>query len=414
MKNLLSYFLFAALIFTVACNSASEKETSASDAMDKIANGASDAMDKAKAGATDAMDKVADGASDAMDKAKSGAADAMDKVADGTSDAMDKAKAVAGDAMDKAKTGAGDAMDKAKTGATDVMDKAKSGVSDAMDKTGASDVVNKAKTGASNAASKVKAGAADAMDKAKAGASAAVDKAKNSVPVAAAPAAAKEVIKKAAKPAAFSHAAWNTLAQKHISSSGKVNYKGFKADNAAFDAYLKSLADNPIQSSWSRGQKMAYWINAYNAFTIKLIVDNYPVKSITDLEGGKPWDKKWIKLGGKTYSLNNIEHDILRPQYKDARIHFAVNCAAKSCPPVWNKAWTAANLNGQLEKATKAFINSSKYNNVGGGNAEISKIFEWYAVDFGDITSYLNKYASTKVDAGTTVSYKEYNWALNE
>jgi len=196
------------------------------------------------------------------------------------------------------------------------------------------------------------------------------------------------------EPKAFSHAAWNTL--------------------AAFDGYLKSLADNPVQSSWSRGEKMAYWINAYNAFTIKLIVDNYPVKSIMDLEGGKPWDKKWIKLGDKTYSLNNIEHDILRPKYKDARIHFAVNCAAKSCPPVWNKAWTAANLNGQLERSAKAFINNSKYNSVGGSKAAISKIFEWYAVDFGNITDYLNKYANTKVAAGTMVTYQEYNWALNE
>ncbi len=225
----------------------------------------------------------------------------------------------------------------------------------------------------------------------------------------------KEVVKPTPKPTAFSHAAWNTLAQKHISAAGKVNYKGFKADAIAFDAYLKSLAANPVQSSWSRGQKMAYWINAYNAFTIKLIVDNYPVKSIMDLNGGKPWDRKWIKLGGKTYSLNNIEHDILRPQFKDARIHFAVNCAAKSCPPVWNKAWTAANLNGQLERSTKAFINNTKYNNVGGSNAAISKIFEWYAVDFGDsIVSYLNKYAATKVEVGTTVTYKDYNWALNE
>ncbi len=238
---------------------------------------------------------------------------------------------------------------------------------------------------------------------------------KKETPVAAAPVIEpkKEVTKPA--PAAFSHDAWNVLAQKHISSTGKVNYKGFKADIAAFDAYLKSLADNPIQSNWSRGKKMAYWINAYNAFTIKLIVDNYPVKKITDLEGGKPWDKKWIKLGDKTYSLNNIEHDILRPQFKDARIHFAVNCAAQSCPPVWNKAWTEKNLNGQLERSAKAFVNNTKYNSVGGSEATISKIFEWYAVDFGDdIIDYLNKYANTKIAAGTQVKYKEYNWALNE
>lgn len=222
----------------------------------------------------------------------------------------------------------------------------------------------------------------------------------------------KEVIK--SKPTAFSHDAWNKLAQKHISSTGKVNYKGFKTDIAEFDAYLKSLSENPVQSSWSRAKKMAYWINAYNAYTIKLIVDNYPVKSITNLEGGKPWDKKWIKLGDKTYSLNNIEHDILRPKYKDARIHFAVNCAAKSCPPVWNKAWTEQNLEGRLERAAKSFINNEKYNKIGAKEVAISKIFDWYKEDFGKIVDYLNQYADTKINDGAEVTYKEYNWALNE
>ena len=128
---------------------------------------------------------------------------------------------------------------------------------------------------------------------------------------------------------------WNGLLRKYVNSSGKVNYKGFKSDKSKLDAYLKELENNPIQENWSKAKKMAYWINAYNAFTIKLIVDNYPISSITKLHGGKPWDVKWIKLGGQTYSLNNIENDILRPKYKDARIHFAVNCAAKSCPPLF-------------------------------------------------------------------------------
>jgi len=159
---------------------------------------------------------------------------------------------------------------------------------------------------------------------------------------------------------------------------------------------------------------MSYWINAYNAFTVKLIVDNYPLKSITKLENGKPWDKKWIKLGGKTYSLNNIENDILRPTYKDARIHFAVNCAAKSCPPLLNKAWTSRNLESNFERQAKAFINNNTYNKIGGNEIEISKIFEWYAVDFGNIVKYVNKYASTKADAKAKVKYMEYNWDLNE
>lgn len=215
-------------------------------------------------------------------------------------------------------------------------------------------------------------------------------------------------------PSFFSHEAWNTLTQKHISPTGKVNYQGFKADKTALEAYLKSLADNPVQNDWSRSKKMAYWINAYNAFTIKLIVDNYPIKSIMDLDGGKVWDRKWIKLGGQTYSLNNIEHDILRPQFKDARIHFAVNCAAKSCPPIWNHAWTAENLDNQLTKATKAFINNATYNQLDEKAVVVSKIFEWYAVDFGNLPNYLKEYANKTIDENAKVTYQKYNWALNE
>jgi len=229
----------------------------------------------------------------------------------------------------------------------------------------------------------------------------------------------KEEVKPAPAPAKPqkalpNHASWNSLLQKNVSSSGKVNYKGFKAAKGDLQKYLDDLAANTPQSDWTRKETMAYWINAYNAYTVKLIVDNYPVKSITDLEGGKPWDKKWIKLGSKTYSLNNIENDILRPKYKDARIHFAVNCAAKSCPPLLNKAWTAGNLKSNFEKQAKAFINNSSFNSVGAGNVEISKIFEWYAVDFGNIIEYLNKYSTTKINADGKVGYKEYDWALNE
>jgi len=210
------------------------------------------------------------------------------------------------------------------------------------------------------------------------------------------------------------HADWNALLSKHVSAAGKVNYKGLKTDVAKLDQYLKDLADHPIESSWSREDKMAYWINAYNAFTVKLILDNYPLKSITDLENGKPWDKKWMKLGGKTYSLNNIENDILRPTYKDARIHFAVNCAAKSCPPLLNKAWTGKNLESNFERQAKAFINNPTYNKVSENNIEISKIFDWYAVDFGNIVEYINKYAAKKASSSAKVEYKEYDWSLNE
>ncbi len=217
----------------------------------------------------------------------------------------------------------------------------------------------------------------------------------------------------APKQEGVSHEAWNKLLQQNVSATGKVNYQAIKRNVSALNDYLDELAQNPVQSSWSRAEQMAYWINAYNAFTVKLIVDNYPVKSIMDLHGGKPWEVKWIKLGGKTYSLNQIENDILRPKYKDARIHFAVNCAAKSCPPLLNKAWTAANLTSNLDGQARKFINNSQYNQLSANGVKISKIFEWYASDFGNIIEYLNQYSTTKVSTDATVSYNEYNWSLN-
>jgi hypothetical protein len=133
-----------------------------------------------------------------------------------------------------------------------------------------------------------------------------------------------------------------------------------------------------------------------------------------DLDNGKTWDVKWIKLGGKTYSLNQIEHEIIRPQFKDARIHFAVNCAAKSCPPLYNKAYTEENVNRYLEKRTIQFINDNKYNSISTKKAEISKIFEWYQEDFGDLITYLNKYLKQEdISKKAKVSFKEYDWSLN-
>lgn len=215
------------------------------------------------------------------------------------------------------------------------------------------------------------------------------------------------------KPAPPSHETWNQLLSKYVSSTGKVNYSGIKNDIAKLDAYLSILKKNPPQDDWSRSEKMAFWINAYNAFTVKLIVDNYPVSSITSLHGGKPWDVKWIKIGGKTYSLNNIENDILRPKYKDARIHFAVNCAAKSCPPLLNRAWTANNLELNFEQQAKAFVNNSDFNSISTKKVQVSKIFEWYAADFGNLIEYLNRYSETEIKPNAKVEFKEYDWALN-
>lgn len=216
------------------------------------------------------------------------------------------------------------------------------------------------------------------------------------------------------QPEAPDHSAWNSLLQKYVSASGKVDYAGFKKDELALKAYLSLLAANPPLPSWPKAEKMAYWINAYNAFTIQLILDHYPVKSILDIRNGKPWDWAWIKLGEKTNTLNQIENDILRPQFGDARIHFAVNCAAKSCPPLANKAFTAANLEGLLEQQTKKFINNPAFNTLSGNPVRVSKIFEWYASDFGALPAFLNRYATTLLPEGAQVVFEEYDWKLNE
>ncbi len=214
--------------------------------------------------------------------------------------------------------------------------------------------------------------------------------------------------------AAISHKTWDGLLQKYVSNSGKVNYKGFKSEEATLDAYLDFLSKNVPTKATGRNTAMAYWINAYNAFTIKLILKNYPVKSIMDINGGKAWDLKFIQLGGKTYTLNDIEHTILRPTFKDGRIHFAVNCAAKSCPPIHNHAWTAGNLEATLDKKAKAFINNANYNKISAKKVKLSNIFNWYKEDFGDLISFLNKYADTKIEADAKVSFIDYNWALNQ
>ena len=209
------------------------------------------------------------------------------------------------------------------------------------------------------------------------------------------------------------HSNWDGLLKKNVNSSGKVNYTGMKTGLVKIEAYIKQLESFSDLSALSRNEKLAYWINLYNAATVRLIVQNYPLKSITNINGGKPWDKKVVKIGSKQYTLNQIENDIIRPRFKEPRIHFAVNCAAKSCPKLMNSAFTADKLNYQLSKQAKAFINGAK-NEISANKIVISKIFEWYSEDFTpSVIDFINKYSTTKIDASATVEYKEYNWDLN-
>ena len=206
---------------------------------------------------------------------------------------------------------------------------------------------------------------------------------------------------------------WDVFLKKYVSATGDVDYKRIKANRKELDAITKTFGAPSVLTSWSKNDQLAFWINAYNVFTIDLIVNNYPIKSIQSLDGGKPWDVKRITIGGKKYSLNNIENDIIRPQFKDARIHFAVNCAAKSCPPILNGAFFGKSLDAQLDEVTKKFVNNAKYQNIVPSKLTLSKIFDWYAVDFGDIVTFINKYSNVKVNKNASITYREYDWALN-
>ncbi|RMF00012.1 MAG: DUF547 domain-containing protein [Bacteroidetes bacterium] len=209
------------------------------------------------------------------------------------------------------------------------------------------------------------------------------------------------------------HQSWDALLRTYVSSSGRVDYRRWQADMDQLDTYLETLSQQAPQKDWPAAEVKAYWINAYNAFTVKLVLENYPLQSIRDLDGGNPWDRKWIEIGDNTYSLNQIEHQILRPRFRDARIHFAINCAAASCPPLFNRAFTASNTERLLTQLTEAFINNPVYNTITEEQAEVSKIFEWYAEDFGDLRSYLNQYSRTNIGPDTPITFKAYDWALN-
>ncbi|MFN0213884.1 MAG: DUF547 domain-containing protein [Saprospiraceae bacterium] len=220
------------------------------------------------------------------------------------------------------------------------------------------------------------------------------------------------------------HEIWADLLRKHVGVDGNVNYKGFIRDSAELNRYLKLLETaHPSDKGWTVQEQMAYWINAYNAYTIALIVRNYPVESIKDIKRGLPfinsvWDIKFITIQGYTYDLNNIEHNILRPVFKDARIHAAINCASYSCPRLLNEAYTAEYLENQLDKSMRDFVNDPLRNQITAEKAKISEIFKWFKGDFerdaGSVRAYLNRYATVKLTDKTTISHLDYQWTLNE
>ncbi|WP_323787010.1 DUF547 domain-containing protein [Psychroserpens sp.] len=213
----------------------------------------------------------------------------------------------------------------------------------------------------------------------------------------------------------FNHEAWNNLLQKHVSEQGNVNYNGFKSDKTEFYSYLNSLSETPPEDSWSKDETLAYWMNVYNAFTIKLILDNYPIQSIKDIDG--PWNHRFIKIGAKWYTLNDVEHRIIR-KMDEPRIHFALVCAAVSCPRLYNKAFTSKNLDSDLVLLTKGFLGDSSKNELSESSIKLSKIFKWYGGDFksneSSLIDFLNQYSDVTISEKAKKSYKDYNWNLND
>jgi hypothetical protein len=204
---------------------------------------------------------------------------------------------------------------------------------------------------------------------------------------------------------------------------GVVNYQGLKNEESVLDKYLKVLEE--IDSKLlSRSDKFAFYINAYNAWTIKLILSGYPdIKSIKDLGSlfKSPWKKKICRIDGKTITLDDIEHNILRPRFKDPRVHFAINCAAKSCPPLRSEPYRGGELDKQLDEMTKAFINDLESNHMVDHTLYVSSIFKWFAEDFNkDIVGFFLKYAKGDLKKqlkankeNIKVKYLDYDWSLN-
>jgi len=218
------------------------------------------------------------------------------------------------------------------------------------------------------------------------------------------------------------HGEWDALVKKHVAQDGMVDYAGFLKDKKALQHYIDYLSTHQPTAKWSKSEKLAYWINAYNAFTVKLIVDHYPVKSIKDIKKGIPfvnsvWDIPFIPMGKEKIDLNYIEHSILRKEFKDPRIHAAINCASFSCPLLRNEAYIAHEIDRQLEDAMRKFINDPQRNQIEKSSVKISKIFSWFSGDFklngASVIDYLNKYAKKSIDYNAKMDYLDYDWDLN-
>lgn len=222
------------------------------------------------------------------------------------------------------------------------------------------------------------------------------------------------------------HSAWDQLLAKYVKPSAdgvnRVDYAMLKQNDApALAQYLAALQAIEIEH-YPKDEQFAYWVNLYNAATVDVILKNYPLKSIKDigLLGQGPWKDKVLRVSGKALSLDDIEHGILRPLWKDVRIHYAVNCASIGCPNLARHAYTAETLETMLEEAARAYINHPRGFARVDGVLVSSSIFAWYQSDWGDqaaVLDHARHYASDKTRAilgtATKIDRHDYDWTLN-
>lgn len=251
----------------------------------------------------------------------------------------------------------------------------------------------------------------------------------------AAPAAQENPHAAAAPVAAIDHQAWSEVLATNVHGD-TFDYKALKKDPSKLDLYLRSLEGvKPDEfAKWSRNERFAFWIDAYNAYTVKRVVDGYPVASIKDLGDEKVsvWDREFIPLGvlapdlkKPKLTLNDIENKILRPVFKDARVHAAINCASQGCPPIQAGAFTGEKLDEQLDRAVRGWLADPRRNRFDSAKneIEISQVFEWFQDDFvrdaKSVQAWIAKYAPAGQEwiAGAKdvrIRHLDYSWVLNE
>lgn len=213
----------------------------------------------------------------------------------------------------------------------------------------------------------------------------------------------------------FDYKNYNQFLGKYVSEKGNVNYDKIYAHKSELEALIKQFEKKPTTDKWTKNEELAFWINTYNVYTLKLIIDNYPTKSIKDIDNA--WDRKIVGSGKNKISLGDVEHKILR-KLDEPRIHFAINCASFSCPNLLNKAYLPETLDKQLAQVTKAFINDQSKNWITKNEIKISQIFNWFAGDFktkkSSVIDFINTYSNVKIDKKAKLKYLDYNWSLNK